>query len=109
MIKHFYSYHVEIESLIIEIESLDIEKHEKKHLISLAESHIHNSIIGTIMSELKKEDKGTLLSYLNSRDHEKIWKFLNNRIKNVEGKIQETAAAIKKELFGDVRKLKVKK
>ena len=36
---------------------LDIEKHEKKHLISLAESHIHNSILATIMSELNKHQQ----------------------------------------------------
>jgi len=104
MIKHFYSYHIEIDSIIIEIESLPIKDHEKKHLISLAESQIHNTILDSILSELSVGDKKLFLEHLNSKNHEKIWKFLNTKIKNVEDKVQETAAIIKKELLGDIRK-----
>ena len=104
MIKHFYSYHIEIDSIIIEMESLPIKDHEKKHLISLAESQIHNTILDSILSELSVGDKKLFLEHLNSKNHEKIWKFLNTKIKNVEDKVQETAAIIKKELLGDIRK-----
>lgn len=109
MIKHFYSYHVETDSLILEISALEIEEHEKKHLINLAESQIHHSIMSAILSELSKEDKKAFLTHINSRDHERIWKFLNNRVQNVETKIQEAAVAIKKELHKDIRDLKTKK
>lgn len=106
MIKHFYSYHVEIDSLIIEIESLEIREHEKKHLISLAESQVHNAILDSIFLELKSEDKKLFIEHLNSKNHEKIWKFLRTRIKDVEKKIEEVADAIKKELHKDIRDAK---
>ncbi len=103
MIKHFYSYHVEIESLEIEINSLDIDEKEKKHLISLAESHIHNSVIDNILSELSKADKKIFIEHINGRDHEKIWSFLHSKLDNVEDKIVKAAAAIKKELHKDIK------
>lgn len=102
MIKHFYSYHVEIESIIIEIESLPIEKHQKKHLISLAESQIHNTILDSILSELSKEDKKVFLEHLNTKDHDKIWKFLREKITDVEEKIKGAAQEIKKQLRNDL-------
>lgn len=102
MIKHFYSYHVEIESIIIEVESLPIKDREKKHLISLAESQIHSSIIDTILLELDEDNKKEFLRYLNTKDHEKIWKFLREKITDVEEKITDTAKEIKKQLRDDL-------
>ncbi|HVT01303.1 MAG TPA: hypothetical protein VHE53_03680 [Patescibacteria group bacterium] len=103
MIKHFYSYQVDIASVDIEIDSLNIEDHEKNHLKSLAESHIHHVVIDAVLSELDTEDKKTFMSYLNAKDHEKIWKFLHARLKNAEDTIEKAAAGIKKELLTDIR------
>lgn len=108
MIKHFYSFHVETESLLLEINSLEIEEHEKKHLIALAESQIHHSIIDSILSQLSGKDKKEFLKHLNSHDHDKIWKFLHSRIKDAEEKIKEAAQSIKNELYEDIKKLKGK-
>lgn len=105
MIKHFYSYHVEIDSIVLEIESLPIEKHEKKHLIELAESQIHHAILDSILSDLSNEDKKTFLSHVNSKNHEKTWKFLNSTLKNVEKKIIAAANGVKRELLADIKEL----
>lgn len=106
MIKHFYSYHVETESIIIEIESLPIEKHQKKHLISLAESQIHSSILDTILLELDGDNKKEFLRYLNTKDYEKIWRFLRGKITDVEKKIKDAAQEIKKQLLNDLAEAK---
>ncbi|OGH16535.1 MAG: hypothetical protein A3C30_05095 [Candidatus Levybacteria bacterium RIFCSPHIGHO2_02_FULL_40_18] len=106
MIKHFYSYHVEIDSLIIEIESLPIEEHEKRHLVELAESQVHNAILDSILSELITEDKRLFLKHLNSKNHEIIWKFLRSKVKDIEEKIEGVALSVKKELYRDIREIK---
>lgn len=108
MIKHFYSYHVEIDSLIIEIESLEIEEHEKKHLIALVESQVHHAILDSILSSLESYDKKLFIEHLNSKNQEKIWKFLRGRIKDIEEKIEAAANAVKKELYKDIRQTKFK-
>ncbi|OGH48590.1 MAG: hypothetical protein A3G66_03915 [Candidatus Levybacteria bacterium RIFCSPLOWO2_12_FULL_39_17] len=106
MLKHFYSYHVEIDSLVLEIESLEIEDHEKKNLISLAESHVHHAVIDSILSSLKKEEKQEFLKLLNSKNQEKIWKFLRDKIKDVEEKIEKTASEVKNQLLKDITETK---
>lgn len=108
MIKHFYSYHVEIDSIIVEINSLDIKTSEKKHLIDLAESHIHHAVLNTVLSELSDEDKKTFLFHLNAKDHTRTWKFLNSVVENAEEKIVAAAAKIKKELLQDIKELRSK-
>lgn len=106
MIKHFYSYHVEIESIIIEINSLPIKEKEKKHLIALAESQIHHAVLDSILSELESQDKKTFLEHLNTKNEEKIWKFLRSKITDVEKKIVSAATEIKKQLSQDVKEVK---
>lgn len=108
MLKHFYSYHIETDSLILEIESLEIEEHEKKNLISLAESHIHHAIVDSILSNLAREDKKDFLKLLNSKNQEKIWKFLRGKVKNIEEKIEEAANEVKNQLFKDISEVKVR-
>ena len=64
MVKHFYSFIIETESLFLEIDSLEISTEEKQHLKSLADSHIHHSILDTILSELMPHDKKLFLEHL---------------------------------------------
>ncbi len=106
MIKHFYSYHIEIESLIIEIDSLSIDEHEKKHLKELAESHIHNAIIDHLLDQLGPDEQRMFVKHMNSKNHEETWKFLRSKISDVERKINEVAQKIKKELHQDIREAK---
>lgn len=106
MVKHFYSFIVETDTLFLEIDSLEISNSEKDHLKSLAESHVHHSVLDTILSKLSHDDKKLFLDHINTRDHEKIWKFLHARIEDVEERIKEAAANIKRELHKDLKDVK---
>jgi|SRR3989338_8388520 len=103
MVKHFYSFVVETDTLFLEIDSLTIEPHEKAHLKSLAESHIHHAVLDSILSELTGADRKTFASHLNSKNHERTWKFINSKIRDAEEKIKEAANLIKKELYKDIK------
>lgn len=106
MVKHFYSFIVETDTLHLAIEELEINDSEKSHLKSLADSHIHHSILDTIMSELAPNDKKLFLTHINTKDHDRIWKFLHSKIDNVEEKIKAAAILIKSELHKDIVKAK---
>ena len=106
MVKHFYSFIVETETLFLEIDSLEISDGEKTHLKSLAESHVHHAVLDAILSELIDDDKKLFISYINTKDHEKIWKFLHEKISDVEEKIKNAAHEIKKELHRDLKEVK---
>lgn len=109
MLKHFYSYIVETDTLFMEIDSLEISTGEKEHLKSLAESNIHHSIIDTVLSELNPEDKKAFLEHMESKNADRIWKFLNARVVNIEEKIKQAAHEVKKELHKDLKEAKESK
>ncbi len=90
----------------MEIDSLEISDNEKAHLKSLAESHIHHSVLDTILSELNIEDKKAFLDHLESKNADKIWSFLHNKIESVEEKIKQAAVEIKRDLHRDMKEAK---
>lgn len=102
--KHFYSHLIEMDSIIIEVNKLDIKDHEKKHLISIAESSIYHGILDVILSELSETDKKVFLKHLACDNHEKIWEHLNEKVENIEEKIKQAAEVLKKELRQDIKK-----
>ena len=106
MLKHFYSFIIETDTLFMEIDSLQISDGEKEHLKSLAESRIHHSVLDTILSELNLEDKKMFLEHMESKNADKIWSFLHDKVEDVEEKIKQVAHEIKKELHKDLREAK---
>lgn len=103
---YFYSHLIEMQSLIIELDSLQLSDKEKKHLSLLIDSNLHQAILHSILDELKNEEKKVFLEHLNNKEHDKIWKLLNEKIDNVEEKIKDAAEKIKEELKKDIKKAK---
>lgn len=108
--KHFYSHIIEIESITIELDQMELSESEKMHLASLIDSNLHHSILAAVLSELSEEDKKAFMMYLIDQDNDKIWDLLNERVEKIEIKIKKVAEEIKKELHEDIKtskKLKV--
>ena len=108
MQKHFYTHLIEIESLIVELDALNLSDTEKHHLAELVDSSIHHTILDVILSELSESDKKVFLDHLESNDHSKIWNHLNNKVDNIEDKIKSAAEDLKGELHKDIRETKEK-
>ncbi|OIP58097.1 MAG: hypothetical protein COX79_04930 [Candidatus Levybacteria bacterium CG_4_10_14_0_2_um_filter_36_16] len=106
MLKHFYSYIVETESIEIELANLDLSEKEKEHLLRLVDSNINHSVVDTILSELCEEDKKEFLKHIKNKNQEKSWKMLYSKIQNAEEKIKKAAEDVKKEILEDIRALK---
>lgn len=104
--KYFYSHLIEIESVITELDKLDLSTEQKFHLTSLIDSSLHHSILDAILSELSPQDKKVFLNRLKEDDHSKIWEFLNEKVDFVEEKIKKSADDLKKELHEDLKKAK---
>lgn len=105
MKRHFYSHIAETESIIIELNQLELKEEEKRHLISLVESNLYHTILDAILSELSEEDKRVFLEHLSLDDHDKIWGFLNEKIENIEDKIKKASDGLKERLHKDIDKL----
>lgn len=104
--KNFYSHIVEIESLTVELDALDLSPEQKKELAELLDSSLHHTILNAIFSELPDQDKRVLLEHLVDEDHEKIWEHLNSKVDNIEEKIKSAADSLKQKLREDIREAK---
>lgn len=104
--KYFYSHLIEIESVITELDKLDLSQEQKVHLTDLIDSSLHHTILDAILSELPETDKRAFLNHLKEEDREKIWKFLNEKIENIEDKIKKSAEDLKREIQKDLKKAK---
>lgn len=102
----FYSHLIEIESIIIELDKMDLSKEQKHHLAELIDSSVHHTILDAVLSELSPEDKKIFINYLRENDHGKIWKFLKEKLENIEEKIKNVASGLKKELHEDLKEAK---
>lgn len=106
MNNYFYTHLIEFESIIVELDQMDLTDEQKSHLASLVDSSLHQVVLDAIFSELSNADKRIFMQYLDKRDHEKIWRFLKEKVDGVEDKIKKAAEDLKKELHQDLRKAK---
>lgn len=101
--KYFYTHLIEIESLIVELDKLDLSLEERAHLASLVDSSLHHTILDVVLSQLSEEDKRVFLNHLQKNDHDKIWQFLTSKVDKIEEKIKVAAEDLKKQLYKDIR------
>ena len=106
MNNYFYTHLIEVESIIVELDKMDLTQEQKSHLASLVDSSLHQTILDAILSELSDADKRAFIQHLDKADHEKIWRFLTEKVDGVEDKIKKAAGDLKKELHEDLRKAK---
>ena len=107
--KYFYSHLIEIESIVIELDKMDLTKEQKIHLAGLIDSSLHHTVLDAVLSELAPQDKKVFLKHLEENDHSKIWEFLNSHVDKIEDKIKKTADDLKQELHKDIKEAKEKK
>lgn len=106
--KKFYSHLIEIESVTMGLDSIDLEDHEKHELAHLIDSNIHNVVMDAILSKLSEEDKRAFARLATDEDHEKIWKFLKEKSEDIESEIKKAATDFKKQLKEDIEEAKKK-
>lgn len=106
--KQFYSHLVKIESLVVQLHSMNLSDSEKAHLVALIDSSLHHTILDAILSELSEEDKKLFLSHVATDAHDKTWKLLNEKVDKIEEKIQKSADLLTRQLREDIKTSKEK-
>jgi len=105
--KFFYTKLVNIETLISNLDELDLSAGEKAHLANLVDSSLHSAILDEILSNLSPEDKKLFLEKLETeKDHDKILEFLNEKIDNVEDRVKKVSDQLITELHEDLKQAK---
>ncbi|MBI4080636.1 MAG: hypothetical protein HY430_02585 [Candidatus Levybacteria bacterium] len=106
MKKYFYSHLVELTSLTVKLDTLDLTKEEKGQLQSLAEANIHHSVLDTVLSELPESEKKIFLQYVHEETHDVVWDHLKSKTKNIEEKITQAAKAMILKFHEDIEEAK---
>lgn len=109
MAKQFYSHLIEIDTVMVELDQMDLTAHEKLHLAKLADSTLHHTILNAVLDQLSEEDRQLFLRHLLRDDHDEIWQLLNQKVDKVEDRIKEVATQVKKELHQDIKEAKEKR
>lgn len=105
--QYFYSHLIEIESIIVKMDELDLSDDQKKHLAYLLDSTIHQTVLDLILSKLPEEDRIVLMEKMkeNSQD-KKILEFLSEKVENIEDEIRGVVEKLKEELYEDIKQAK---
>lgn len=106
--KKFYSHLIEIESLTVELDKIELADHEKHDLAQLVDANIQNVILDAILSKLPDEEKRKFAELASGEDHEKIWEFLKSKSEDIEEDIKKAAEQIKKQMREDIEEAKKK-
>lgn len=97
---------IEIESIIFELDKLDLSQEEKIHLAMLADSTLHSHILEAILSQLSEHEKEVFIDHFKTGDHDKTWQYLNEKVDKVQEKVKAVADQIKHELQKDIEEAK---
>lgn len=100
----FYSHLIEIESVITDLDKLELTPEQKAHLADLVDSSLHHTILDVVLSKLSPQDKKAFLYCLKEEDHSKIWQFLNEKVDKIEDVIKGAVDDLKEELRKDIKK-----
>lgn len=106
MNNYFYTHLIKLESIIVELDKMDLTQEQKSHLASLVDSSLHQTILNAIFAELSDADKRIFVQHLDQKDHAKVWRFLTEKVDRVEDKIKKAAEELKHQLHKDLREAK---
>lgn len=103
----FYSHLIEIESIIIKLDEMDLTDDQKTHLASLVDSTIHQTVLDIILSKLSDADKEAFLHRLKQDPEDKeLMDFVNTKVDGIEKEITEAVNKLKEELHEDIKEAK---
>jgi len=105
MIK-FYSHIITVESLIVELDQMDLSDKEKLHLAHLLDETFHHTILDAVLSELTDEDKASFIKLHSANNNQEIMDFLISKVIKIEDKIKIAAEDLTMQLHKDIKESK---
>lgn len=104
---YFYSHIIEIESILVKLDEMDLSDSQKKHLSALIDSTIHQTVLDLILSKLSSADKKSFVEKLEEdQGDKKLMDFLSVKIENIEDEIKTAVKELKTELHEDIKESK---
>lgn len=106
--KYFYSHIIEIETVVSQLDEIDLNQDQKNHLAYLVDTTIHHTVLDTIFAQLPVEEHAYFVEKLKMNPEDKeIMDFLISKLDNIENQIIRSVEELKKELHKDLKEAKV--
>ena len=104
--KQFYTHLVEVESINVSLDELELSSRQKLHLATLVDKSLHHKVLDVVLSKLSEVDKKVFLTHLKSNSHHEIWKLLKEKSDNIEAEIKKAITDLREELKKDLQEAK---
>ena len=102
LVRHF----IKEPKIFLEIEKLDVEKHEKSKLIEMVTLLYHQKLLNKVLEYLEEKDKQVFLELLLVGTGENYLEFLHQKIANLEEVVEEAIIVIEQQIMEDLKELK---
>ena len=102
MQKYFFSHLIDIQTIHIELQALELSDEEKTELVRLAHDTLHYAVLHAVLSELSEEDKKLFLRQMVHSDHASLWRFLNKKVRGIEERVKKVAEETAMEFRKDI-------
>ncbi|MCL4367417.1 hypothetical protein M1563_04600 [Patescibacteria group bacterium] len=101
---YFYSHLVEIDSVVIELDTLNLSEEQKKHLAQLFDELIFQEVLDLVLSKLAAVDKKEFVEKLaKDRSDKQLMVFAKSKIDSIEDELIEAVKNLTEELLADIQ------
>lgn len=105
--KYFYAEIIKMDSVITQLDELDLTEGQKITLSELVDSTIHQTILDVAFSGLSLQDKRAFAEKVKNDPTDKtLLDFLRERTDNIEEEIIAAVEELKKDLEKDIKEAK---
>ncbi len=94
------------DKIILELETLTIEKDERKKILKLVDEIAELKLLDVIFEKLESKDKELFMEQLHGGSAQVVAQSLREKIENIEDVLVERAQILEKEIIADIRNLK---
>lgn len=107
--KHFYSHLVEIESVIVILEELDLSPSQKNHLATLIDSSFYHLVLDISLSHLDDPSDKYLFVQILSEDSAdpRLMEILISKGEDIEEKLRKAVSELKDEIHQELKQAKL--
>ena len=111
MTKLFYDHLVIREEIDLELDKFTLDPQERQELIEIIDQTLHHNILNVIFNHLPKDKQPEFVKKLHTAPFDlELLEYLKiHAHPEIENKIKDHAAKIKKEIMGEIKKSTHKK
>lgn len=105
--RFFYAHLIEIDQVIVELNTLELLESERYHLAFLLDSTIFHTVLDMVLSKLPAEERRVFWERFHQNpEDETLLDFLTFRVERIEDEMREVIRDLVAEFYRDIKEVK---